>query len=116
MTYVEQYDVRIPDDDVAERMARLEKPHRDETVLRYLHFELDMSSGEIGRLFGVARQTVQKVVREFDWEFHRRRGDSHILDKKQRTLGEFSTSEGSRSESPSTDGDKFERTTLEDLI
>ena len=98
MTYVEQYDVRIPDDDVAERMTRLEKAHRDEKVLKYLHFELGMSSGEIGRLFDVARQTIQKVVREFDWEFHRQRGDSHVVGEEQRTLGEF------------------ERTTLADLI
>ena len=98
MTYVEQYGVRIPDDDVARRMERLEKPHRDEAVLKYLHFELEMSSGEIGRLFGVARQTIQKLVRGFDWEFHERRGDSHVVGKEQRTLREF------------------ERTTLEDLI
>lgn len=98
MTYVEQYDVRIPDDDVARRMVRLDKPHRDEQVLKYLHFELGMSSGEIGRLFGVARQTIQKVVREFDWEFHRRRGGDYVVGKEQRTLQEF------------------EQTSLEDLI
>jgi len=98
VSYVERFDVRIPDDDVAGRMERLEKPHHDEKVLKYLHFELGMSSGEIGRLFGVARQTIQKVVRGFDWEFHRRRGDSRVVGEEQRTLGEF------------------ERTTLEDLI
>lgn len=89
MTYVEQYDVRIPNGDVARRMRRQNKPHYDERVLRYLHFELELSSREIGRLFDVARQTIQKIVREFDWEFHRQRGRNYAVGEEQRTLGEY---------------------------
>jgi len=74
MTYLRQYDVRIPNQEVARRMRSFDKPYYDEKVLKYLHFELEMSSKDIGKLFGVARQTIQKIVRGFDWEFHRRRG------------------------------------------
>lgn len=85
------YDVRIPDDEIRRRLVELENPHHDERVLRYLHFELEMSSRQIGELFGVRRQTIQKIVRQYGWEFHGKRGGSAAVGKDQHTLGDFTS-------------------------
>lgn len=83
------YDIRVPDDEIRRLMVELERPHRDGRVLHYLHFELRLSSSEIGDVFGVARQTIQKVVRGFDWEFHGQRGRSHAVGAEQLILSDF---------------------------
>jgi predicted DNA-binding protein YlxM (UPF0122 family) len=73
-------------------MIEEEKPYYDEEVLKYLHFELMMSSGEIGDLFDVARQTIQKVVRNMDFEFHQRRSKSKVVPKDQAILSDYEQS------------------------
>lgn len=83
------YDIRVPDDEIRRLMVELDRPHRDERVLKYLHFELGLSSSELGDLFGVARQTIQKVVRGFDWEFHGQRGGYHAVSGDQLILTDF---------------------------
>lgn len=83
------YPIRIPDDEIRQKMSEQNKPYYDEDVLIYLHFELLLSSAEIGDLFGVARQTIQKVVRDMDFEFHRKRVDSKAIPKNQAILSDY---------------------------
>ena len=84
-----EYDIRVPNAEIRRLLADLERPHRDERVLYYLHFELGLSSSELGDLFGVTRQTIQKIVRNFEWEFQRQRGRSNAVRADQLILSDF---------------------------
>lgn len=84
-----EYDIRVPNAEIRRLLADLERPHRDERVLYYLHFELGLSSRELGDLFGVTRQAIQKIVRDFEWNFHGQRGGSHAVGADQLILTDF---------------------------
>ncbi|PSP59471.1 hypothetical protein BRC72_01025 [Halobacteriales archaeon QH_7_66_36] len=93
MTYSDAdhpYNCRVPDDEIRCLLVELEKPWRSKRVLRYFHEERQYSTREIARLFNVARQTLQDVVRPIEsFEFTPKYGRSYKVDDEQRTLGDF---------------------------
>jgi len=85
-----RYNIRVPDDEINRRLAEQKYPYRDELVLLYLHFSRSMSTREIARLFGVSRQTLQNIVRGFEWRFRKQWGDSHNPERDQSLLDDYS--------------------------
>jgi len=83
------YNIRVPDEDVSRRLAEQENPQYDEVVLLYLHFSRGMSTRDMARLFGVQRQTLQKIVDGFEWSFRQQFGDSHHAEREQSLLDDY---------------------------
>ncbi|WP_144049535.1 hypothetical protein [Halorubrum salipaludis] len=85
-----EYDCDVPSDEITRLLVELDSPWKSKRVLQYFHEELKYSTREIADLFGVARQTLQGVVYEFDnFSFHQRNGKLTAMDLEQRELGDY---------------------------
>lgn len=84
-----RYDVRVCDDRVRELLAAKRKPWWDSEVLHHLHHELNMSLGEIGRVFGITRQSVHEAAQEIGVDTERKHGASKAVDSEQKLLSDY---------------------------
>lgn len=85
-----EYDCHVPSDEITKALVELDYPWKSERILRYFHEKLKYSTRQLADLFGVARQTLQGVVYEFeDFNFDPRNGRMTKMDLEQRTLGEY---------------------------
>ena len=85
-----RYKCDVPSDEITRLLVELEYPHRSEKVLRYFHEELKYSTRELADLFGVARQTLQQIVYDFDdFYFSPRNGHMTKMDAEQKELDDY---------------------------
>jgi len=84
------YDCDPPSDEIRRLLVELDYPHRNKKVLRYFHEELKYSTRELAELFGVARQTLQQIVHDFeDFNFDPQVGRMTKMDAEQREIGDY---------------------------
>lgn len=85
-----QFDCRVPSNEITRALVELDKPWKSKRVLRYFHEELKYSTRQIADLFGVARQTLQDVVRPMEgFRFRSMHGHMTKMDLEQRSLDEY---------------------------
>ncbi|MDL0120384.1 hypothetical protein PNQ29_11705 [Halobacterium salinarum] len=84
------YDCQAPSDEITRLLVELDKPYESKRVLRYFHEKLKYSTRQIADLFGVARQTLQDIVRPMDgFSFHQQNGRMTAMDLEQRELDDY---------------------------
>jgi len=84
------YDCHVPSNRIRQALVELDKPWKSKQVLQYFHEKLKYSTRQLADLFGVARQTLQDVVREFDdFNFNPIHGHGTAYHAEQRTLDEY---------------------------
>ena len=85
-----QYECDVPSDEITRALVVLDKPWKSKRVLRYFHEELKYSTRQLADLFGVARQTLQDLVRPMDgFRFDRRNGQMTRMNLEQRTFDDY---------------------------
>jgi hypothetical protein len=84
------YDCDVPSYEITRALVVLDKPYESKRVLQYFHEELKYSTRQLADLFGVARQTLQDIVRPMDgFSFHQRNGGMTKMDLEQRTFADY---------------------------
>jgi len=89
------YDCQVPSDEITRLLVELNKPYESKRVLQYFHEELKYSTRQIADLFGVARQTLQDIVRPMDgFQFLQKHGHMTKMDLEQRSLEDYERTSG----------------------